>query len=157
MVNGVDSLVCLGAWCKGRSSSTQINRLLRRILPWRVFGRKSLENLHMCSEHIPADAPSRLKPLPPRRVPEPLMEALLEAEVLGCMRSPAARSSLPRVFEECFAGCGGLSRAIAKAGWHVDTPLEAFPGKGKNSYRADHDIHRAEVREQFFGKIANDQ
>ncbi len=71
MVNGVDSLVCLGTWCKGRSSSTQINRLLRRILPWRVFGRMSLENLHMCSQHNPADAPCRLKPLPPHRAPEP--------------------------------------------------------------------------------------
>ena len=60
----VDSRAAVGAWTKGRSSSRQLNRLLRRSLGWQLAGRKSLHLVWIRSEANPADHPSRGRPIP---------------------------------------------------------------------------------------------
>ena len=40
LVIGVDSQVTLGAVCKGRSSSIQVNGLLRALMGWRILGQR---------------------------------------------------------------------------------------------------------------------
>ena len=62
----VDSRVVAGAWGKGRSSSKQINRILRSMLGWSLIGRKSLHLVWVQSSKNPADHPSR-----GARIPEP--------------------------------------------------------------------------------------
>ena len=53
----VDSRAAAGAWAKGRSSSRQLNRLLRRSLGWTIAGRKSIHVIWVRSEANPADHP----------------------------------------------------------------------------------------------------
>merc|ERR1712051_352202 len=55
----VDSRVTLGAVCKGRSSSFQIDGLLRMLLGLQVFGRCRVLLLWVPSASSPADFPSR--------------------------------------------------------------------------------------------------
>ena len=62
----VDSRAAAGAWSKGRSSSKNLNRILRRALGWTLLGRKTLHLVWVRSECNPADYPSRGK-----RIPEP--------------------------------------------------------------------------------------
>lgn len=62
-----DSRAAAGAWAKGRSSSKQLNRLLRRSLGWQLAGRKSLHLVWVRSEANPSDHPSRGKPIPETR------------------------------------------------------------------------------------------
>lgn len=63
----VDSRAAAGAWAKGRSSSKQLNRLLRRSLGWQLACRKSLHLVWVRSEANPSDHPSRGKPIPETR------------------------------------------------------------------------------------------
>ena len=65
----VDSRAAAGAWGKGRSSSRQLNRVIRQSLGWSIAGRKSLHLVWVRSECNPADFPSRKK-----RIPEPRIE-----------------------------------------------------------------------------------
>ena len=60
-----DSSVALGAWGKGRSSSAQLNRVLRAAMGWSVLGFLKLIPLWVPTFVNPADYPSRFKPLPP--------------------------------------------------------------------------------------------
>ena len=76
-VNVSDSLVGISAWAKGRSSSFKLNGLLRRALPWGLFGRKSLVNLHIGTKTNPADDPSRHVLLRSADVPDAWMVPLL--------------------------------------------------------------------------------
>ena len=64
-----DSRVNLGASAKGRSSSTALNGVLRRSLPYVLGGDLYPGGLHLNSGDNPADAPSR-----GRAVPEPTRE-----------------------------------------------------------------------------------
>ena len=147
LVNGTDSGVCLGAWGKGRSASTRINALLRQSLGWQILGQKALVNLHIRSEANPADAPSRFKPLSPTKVVEPWMLPLLRCDVgSGNIKArvlPEAKEAL-----ECFAGAGGLSAALGRAGLRVAVPLEAFPVRdGRASYDPGQDLCLPDVYE----------
>ncbi len=56
-VNWADSLVTLGCWAKGRSSSFAVNGSLRRSSCWCIFGRKALANIFCESARNPADDP----------------------------------------------------------------------------------------------------
>lgn len=58
-INIVDSRVGLGAWAKGRSSSWQLNGVLRSCLPYSLAGRKQLFNIWSASAHNPSDDPTR--------------------------------------------------------------------------------------------------
>eukprot|EP00438_Fugacium_kawagutii_P036296 Skav217417 [mRNA] locus=scaffold2674:458921:461200:- [translate_table: standard] len=61
----VDSRAAAGAWSKGRSSSRNLNRILRQSLGWSIAGQKSLHVVWVRSEANPADHPSRGKRIPP--------------------------------------------------------------------------------------------
>lgn len=75
----VDSRAAAGAWSKGRSSSKNLNRLLRQSLGWTLAGKKSLHLVWVRSEANPADHPSRC-----RRIPEPPKNASkIACDVLG--------------------------------------------------------------------------
>ena len=76
----VDSRVCAGAWSKGRSSSKQLNRILRQMLGWALIGRKSLHLVWVKSEKNPADHPSR-----GCRIPEPPDEKPFSSKIQDCI------------------------------------------------------------------------
>ena len=69
----VDSMVCLSALAKGRSSSRELNNILRRVASVKLAMNYYPLFGYVRSEDNPADAPSRkcikkiLKPKPPRR------------------------------------------------------------------------------------------
>jgi hypothetical protein len=60
----VDSLVVVGAVCKGRSGSYGLNRILRQIFMLCFAGGLTLQVVYVPSEHNPADYPSRGRRLP---------------------------------------------------------------------------------------------
>ena len=75
----VDSRAAAGAWGKGRSSSKNLNRILRQALGWSIIGRKTLHLVWVRSEANPADYPSRCK-----KIPEPpLNPSKLSEEIFG--------------------------------------------------------------------------
>ena len=77
-VNLTDSRVVLGAVAKGRSSSRNVNRLLRKCLALSLAGQKILYNVWISTHANPSDFPSRFK-----RVPKPELPTLSEQELLG--------------------------------------------------------------------------
>jgi hypothetical protein len=64
-----DSGVCVGAWGKGRSSSKQLNNILRKTLAWSILGRVKFVLFWVATDVNPADDPSRSVAL---REPAPL-------------------------------------------------------------------------------------
>ena len=74
----VDSRVCAGAWSKGRSSSKQLNRVLRQMLGWALVGRKSLHLIWVRSAKNPADHTSRGV-----RIPEPPKDKPIASKIFG--------------------------------------------------------------------------
>ena len=76
----VDSRVCAGAWSKGRSSSKQLNRILRQMLGWALIGQKSLHLVWVKSEKNPADHPSR-----GCKIPEPPKEKPVASKISSCI------------------------------------------------------------------------
>ena len=78
----VDSRVVAGAWGKGRSSSKQINRILRSMLGWSLIGQKSLHLVWVQSSKNPADHPSRGAPIPEPPENPPILDELF------CDRKP---------------------------------------------------------------------
>ena len=53
-----DSMVALGAWGKGRSSSRPLNNVLRGVFGWSVLGRVKFIPLWISTHVNPADHPS---------------------------------------------------------------------------------------------------
>ena len=74
----VDSRVCAGAWGKGRSSSRQLNRILRQMVGWTLAGRKSLHLIWVGTSMNPADHPSR-----GAKIPEPNPNAPTYHKIFG--------------------------------------------------------------------------
>ena len=74
----VDSRVCAGAWGKGRSSSRQLNRILRQMVGWTLAGRKSLHLIWVGTSMNPADHPSR-----GAKIPEPNPSAPTYHKIFG--------------------------------------------------------------------------
>ena len=126
VVNGVDSMVCLGAWAKGRSSSFMLNGILRRSIGVQVLGRKSLANYHLVSADNPSDDPSRGQKLrAPKAAPSWLTPLLKPGPTESAPERGPPRAR--RLCLECHAGCGQLSKALERAGLLVARPFEAFP------------------------------
>lgn len=147
LVNGTDSLVALGAWGRGRSSSQPLNRRLRRVLPWLVLGQKRLDNFHLASEDNVSDDPSRLKPLRDPRPAPPWLAPLLSP---GCVPNrPAPLGS--RLCLELFSGEGGLTQAWRQKGLAVGDPFEAFQRDkaGRPTYVERYDLSRPAVRDEL--------
>ena len=115
MVNLCDSRVVVGAYAKGRSSSKQLNHLLKKCCAWSIAGDLSVTNIWVDTKRNPADHPSRGKPIPP---PDPITEhPLFEKHVLRdvqVLRTPAEQEMLeqeaqrnstePFHGEKCLAG-----------------------------------------------------
>ncbi len=74
----VDSRVCAGAWSKGRSSSKQLNQILRQMLGWALVGQKSLHLVWVRAEKNPADHPSR-----GCKMPEPHDNTPISSKLFG--------------------------------------------------------------------------
>eukprot|EP00438_Fugacium_kawagutii_P030304 Skav204412 [mRNA] locus=scaffold398:166413:168713:- [translate_table: standard] len=74
----VDSRVVCGAFSKGRSSSRQLNRILRSMIGWLIAGQKSLHLVWVQSKANPSDHPSRGK-----AIPEPIPNDPVIRESLG--------------------------------------------------------------------------
>ena len=129
LVNICDSRVTVGAWARGRSSSTLVNGILREATCWRVLARKTLGNVFAKSGDNPSDDPSRDVPLrPPRQAPSWLDPRLRpEKSFVNKVRRLPKRM---RLCKEAFAGRAGLSLALKAAGLQVGRPLEAYPSKG---------------------------
>ncbi len=73
----VDSRVVVGAFSKGRSSSRQLNRILRSLIGWSVAGEKSLHLVWVRSKSNPSDHPSRGLPIPEPEQNDPILERTL--------------------------------------------------------------------------------
>ena len=73
----VDSRVVVGAFGKGRSSSKQLNRLLRSMVGWSIAGQVSLHLVWVGTKSNPADHPSRGVPIPPPAKNDPVLTAQL--------------------------------------------------------------------------------
>jgi len=141
-VNIADSRVGVGAWARGRSSSFQLNGILRQAAGWRTLTRKVLVNVFAVSGDNPGDDPSRdvtlRSPQPPPEWLEP--DLVPELSFVNRVRFVPRRWRLCR---EVFAGKAGLSLALARAGLCVGRPLEAFPRKGV--YVRESDLQVPEV------------
>ena len=73
----IDSRVVAGAFGKGRSSSRQLNRILRSMLGWSLVGRRSLHLLWVQSCMNPSDHPSRGAKIPAPPLNPPILRELL--------------------------------------------------------------------------------
>ena len=80
VVNLCDSRVVIGCWAKGRSSSRQINRLLRSGIGYSICGRVRVVNVWVSSKFNPADDPTRDVTLRKCAGPTPIVKRYLEAK-----------------------------------------------------------------------------
>ena len=79
-------VVCVGAFGKGRSSSSQLNQILRTCLGWSVLGNKELKQLYIASADNPADDPTRNVPLrQPQPVSDDIFKPLRPEYVIICL------------------------------------------------------------------------
>ena len=138
LVNGTDSRVALGAIAKGRSSSRQLNRVLRHITARCILGRKHFCQFWVDTKSNPADDPSRGVALrKPERCP-PDLKHLLLAQRSRRQNVGLGGKAPDGLCLECYAGCGRLSKALESVGFGVAEPMESFPSKGV--YVARHDL-----------------
>ncbi|CAE7407977.1 unnamed protein product, partial [Symbiodinium sp. CCMP2592] len=105
-VNLTDSRVVLGAVAKGRSSSRNLNRVLRRCLALSLAGQKILYNVWVSTHANPSDFPSRFKQIPPPESPLPDELALLGAEWF--------KSQEPLTKQQLWAFC---SQEVSSSSW----------------------------------------
>ncbi len=77
----IDSRVVAGAFGKGRSSSRQLNRILRSMLGWSLVGRRSLHLLWVQSCMNPSDHPSRGSKIPPPPLNPPILQEIFDSEI----------------------------------------------------------------------------
>jgi len=139
-LNGTDSRVVLGAWAKGRSSSSHLNHVFRRAL-----GRLALHQLVLAQFWLetalnPADDPSRHKSV---RLPckaHGVVASLVQPESTrsGITTKGPRRSG--KVAREIFSGVGRLTRCLKSVDFECDEPIEAYPSK--NVYLPRHDLDR---------------
>ena len=107
-----DSMVVVGAVCKGRSSSFRLNGILRSQLPFLAFGRVHLALLWVETSANLADWPSRFRPLPAPSPPTSWMQRF----GLGLGKAPTGW--------ELFAEQTGITTAYLEQGWEMLTPAE---------------------------------
>ena len=137
VVSGSDSQVLIGAWGRGRSSSSRLNKILQSCLGWAVLGQKKLKCFWLESAENPSDDPSRYVALRKQKELSGASERLILPEAQDLRDVAFCRRRRPGLVLEVFAGRGRLSQAIAAGGLPVDTPIEAYPVEG---YIAQHDL-----------------
>ena len=77
----VDSRVVAGALGRGRSSSKQLNRIIRSMLGWVVAGRKDIILCWVQSKKNPSDHPSRGAAIPEPRCDDPILKKVFETKI----------------------------------------------------------------------------
>ena len=111
-----DSLVCVYAFSKGRSSSLKLNNILRGLLPYTIFGNISYALLWVETESNVADYPSRFRELPhPRAAPRWLQHYGFESEAKF-------------VGLEVFSQTSRITAAHREAGLVMEEPLSVDSG-----------------------------
>ena len=150
-VVGSDSRVCIGAWTKGRSSSFQLNGLLRRTLGYHVMSGHSVHLIWLPTDVNPADDPSRFVPLRTPTPPRPWLGPLLKPEAPRSFPSRKVAKTLSKCLE-VFSGKAPLSKSLGDIGLNVDPPMDAYvsAGQGRTHSRSglyvrQHDLFRPEV------------
>ena len=148
-VNLADSMVTIGSWAHGRSSSMLINGLYRKNLGYVILGEKTMDNLYVRSEFNVADDPSRHVPL---RTPEEPPGWLKKHYIFEAPEAPI-HVEVPwrwKLAAEGYAGHAGLSCGLARNGVLVGVPLEAFRGKVRVT---DSDLESDEVVARLINMI----
>ena len=77
----VDSRVVAGAYGRGRSSSKQINRILRQMLGWSLVGMKDIVLIWVQSCMNPADHPSRGVSIPLPSKNDPILSNIFGVDI----------------------------------------------------------------------------
>ena len=109
-----DSMVCLGAVAKGRSSSFRLNGVLRCLLPYLVSGRITIALIWIPTDMNPSDDPSRDVSL---RAPVELPRGI--QELFGW-----APLDLENIGYELFAGSAGVTKAFRECGFCMRDPVD---------------------------------
>ena len=111
-----DSMVVVGAVCKGRSSSFRLNGILRSQLPFLAFADISLALLWVETAANLADWPSRFRSLPPPVSPRAWMAKFglaVHSWIVGW---------------EIFSGSGRITAAYIDQGWEMLPPVDILLG-----------------------------
>ena len=130
----VDSRVCVGAFGKGRSSSRQLNRILRSMIGWSVAGQKTLHLIWIGTKANPADHPSRGVDIPDPQPEAPILVSVVKDADL--VKSLQTRKSNQMINKFAKAGPSGVSFAAARLSPPAHPALrewtfrEIFAGKG---------------------------
>ena len=151
LANGSDSLVGIGAWAKGRSPAFRVNSRLRKNLHLNVIGRKALANFKVATKYNPADDPTRNVPLRAPSDPPEWLNGLTSSEPPNSFRRGVFINFRGGACRECFAGTGGFSRALGRAGCWVEPGFEAHPRR--KVYIPAADLDRKVVRDQLLAEI----
>ena len=141
----IDSRVATGAIGKGRSSSSILNRSLSSFLRIFIGYGVSVSVVWVSTKANPADAPSRMPPLPkPGPMPTWAHRLFTGLNIFGReadRNQKALHTSREGAcgfrFREYFAGSGNLSKHLSHAGAAADS-IEAYPENGM--YIATHDL-----------------
>ena len=129
-----DSMVCVCAFAKGRSSSRKLNNILRGLLPCLILGDVVLALLWVETESNFADHPSRFRPLPPPRKPPGWLHSY---GVFGADMFPGL---------EVFAGSARITAAHLKVGVRMFDPIDELWGGDAFDPRIDWLIKSRQVR-----------
>ena len=154
----VDSRVVAGAFGRGRSSSKQLNRIIRSMLGWVVAGRKDIILCWVQSKKNPSDHPSRGAAIPEPRCDDPILKKVFGTEVPDIQ---TRRSN--RIIEKC-SKTGILEHEEDFKSENIDTGSREFParhpctekfeegGREKVSLRSAHPAQKLwKFREIFAG------
>ena len=109
-----DSMVNVGAWGKGRSSSFKLNGILRSTLGYMVMGFLEVALVWISSGANPADYPSRFVPLPPPSSMPTAFRKFFESASRGGRRFGL----------ELFAGVGVLTAVMKSEGVEMWVPYD---------------------------------
>ena len=121
----VDSRAAAGAWAKGRSSSRQLNRLLRRSLGWTIAGRKSIHVIWVRSEANPADHPSRGREIPkPVDPPSTYTQEVLGPDLKHVRQHRSVKDIWKKIHSEHDCAVEGDSHALRRLNGQSDVRSE---------------------------------
>ena len=144
---GADSLVVIGAWGKGRSSSIQLNGVLRSCIGWSVLGCCRAFLFYVPTKLNPADDPSRSVALRPARAPRgPLAHWTLPERTLSS-RGMFGPFGDARLCIEIFSGLGRLALALIAAGFGATDPFEY--SLGGDRFEGYFDLRGGAARERL--------
>ncbi|CAE8611036.1 unnamed protein product [Polarella glacialis] len=139
-----DSQVCVGALGKGRSSSFQLNGIMRGMLGYLICTDTTLRLVWVGTKSNPADAPSRFEPLAaPAPIPTWALPAFAPAANndlnMDNHSTPPSKQRNSARGSEIFAGSGRITAAMKAAGVSMHDPYDLLYGVGWNAMRPNID------------------